>query len=141
MHAYEIDMAKILRIWLLVLLAVLLPLRGAVAAAMLCSPSAASTSQAQTTVSHHEGHHGDPTQAADATPASAEHVHAHNHDPGSNHAQKCNLCASFCSMTLIPTACTNLIGLPEPASARYPELAAKTPSFLLEGQERPPRTI
>jgi len=137
-------MARVLRIWLLVLLAALLPVRGAVAAAMLCPPAGAGTSHVQAAGSHggHHAQHAGQAHAmhADAGPAHG-HEHGHDHGHGASHGQQCNFCAGFCSLTPMPAACATLAGAAQPASAAFPELAAKAPSFLRGGQERPPRTI
>lgn len=114
---------KRLRICLLVLLAVLVPVRGAVAAAMLCPPPA--------------GHaHGGEA-----------HGHHHQHDTARQHGHdttghdQCNLCSAICSLTPMPS---DVAGIDEPrglVDAPFPDIAAAVPSFLCEGPERPPRTI
>lgn len=136
---------KIIRIWLLVLLAVLLPARGVVAAAMLCPPASGQL----TAATHLTGkdHHNMMDAAGHE-----EHEHAHHqhpvHDPGTSssghHADgfgKCNLCCDFCSVTPLLSA---LPTIPTPldfSSISFPDLSAPDPSFLSEGQERPPRSI
>jgi hypothetical protein len=139
---------RTIRIWLLVLLAVLLPVRGAVAVAMLC-PAASAGGQgslAAATASAGMDHH-----VVDAA-HQGEHEHADpqhaGHDSGTSgsghHADgfgKCNLCCDFCSMTpLLSTLPT----IPTPqhlSSVSFPDLFAPAPSFLSDGQERPPRSI
>ncbi|HEY9029395.1 MAG TPA: DUF2946 family protein [Burkholderiaceae bacterium] len=124
---------KTLRIWLLLLLAVLLPVRGALAAAMPCAG---------------EGLH----QPAGLVHAGAQ-LHHHMHAPGDAHAHaaahahahagvdKCNLCASCCSATPLPATFSLTIAPLEEPSASFPALQASTPTFLSEGQERPPRSV
>jgi len=135
-------MARVLRIWLLVLLAALLPVRGAVAAAMPCPP--AGTGHVQATAGHgsHHAGHADHTNPMHADAGQAQKpAYGHGHEPGASHGQKCNFCAGFCSLTPMPAACAAAAGAPDAASAAFPELVAKAPSFLSGGQERPPRTI
>jgi hypothetical protein len=113
---------KTIRIWLLVLLAVLLPVRGAVAAAMLCPPA---------NPAHEHADHQHAEHDADAPGASG-------HDDGFG---KCNLCCDLCSMTPMLSA---LPSIPTPlnlSSVSFPDLFAPAPSFLSDGQERPPRSI
>lgn len=132
---------KPLRVWLLLLLALLLPVRGALALAMQCStPGALVQVQAQPASGHE--HHASGVEhdhhvAADPT--------AHPGDSGkSTHdhagvADKCNLCAASC-------AATGLLGAPRtlaeerPAPTNFPRLDAPPPNFVSGGQERPPRS-
>lgn len=127
---------KTVRIWLLVLLALLLPIRGAVAAAMLCPSS--------TAAGHAEGHlHQHSTDTS-------EHAHMQQlHATGEHHADdgkpagpsdKCGLCCDLCSVTPLVGS---LPGVPVPqalASISFPDLRAAAPSFVSDGQERPPRS-
>ena len=127
------------RVWVLVLLAVVLPMRGAMAAAMLCAPSNPGvTTQA-------------PVPEAAAHHDAGEHVHhdraPHAHGGGAHdhHAtasqDKCNLCSATCSLTPL---LHHVAGVAPPCdleTASFPDLAAPAPSFLSDGQERPPRTI
>jgi hypothetical protein len=127
---------KTVRIAFLLLLAVLLPVRGAVAAAMLCPAGSAGPqnelhvqdhSSGHDTVTHH--HHAGSEQA---------------HDPGGHHgagADKCNVCSAFCSLT-------PLVGPPpllaEPMGftlIKFSDHSAPPSDFFSDGQERPPRTI
>ena len=141
---------KTLRICLLVLLAVLLPVRGAVAAAMLCSPTSMSGHSQAQALSHvpsaeHAHHHESMMAAADEAPA---HDHASHHADegaaGGHHndgsMEKCNLCCAFC--TLAPMV-SSLPSLPSPIDLSvisFPDLSAPAASFLSDGQERPPRS-
>lgn len=109
------------RVWLLLFLAVLLPVRGAVAAAMLCALAPpAQHGQMQ----HAEGHGGHHHQGS-ATPA----------------ADKCNLCAASCGLTPLPSQPPSVAAPLEGAAASFPEIDAPPVSFLSDGQERPPRSI
>ena len=74
----------------------------------------------------------------------AEHDHGgtgHHGDHDHGAADKCNMCSAFCS--LVPLV-SDTPRLPEPAalsSVKFPDFATPAPSFLSDGQERPPRTI
>jgi hypothetical protein len=110
---------KHLRIIMLALLAILLPVRGVVAATMLCPAHA----------DHPSAHHHASEEAPDTDPSSAE-------NPAT-----CHFCASACCMASI--VCT-LPSLSEPgltASDGFPALTAPVPVFQSDGQDRPPRTI
>lgn len=120
--------SKSWRIWLVLLLAVLLPVRGAVAGAMLCEAAGAST-MAVTGADAHAGHHH---EAAAPTDAQGSHDHAAS--------DRCNMCAAYCSLTPLASqapAVAEPVGLSDPG---FREPAAPPPSFLSDGQERPPRT-
>lgn len=126
---------KLLRIWLLVLLAVLMPVRGAMAAAMLCPPAVASHEHAHAhgdQASHHD--HGADHQHL----GSGEATGTHHHDGSVQ--DKCSLCASCCSV--VPLI-SSFPSIPEPfeTAQHFPDLSVRAPSFLSDGQERPPRSI
>jgi hypothetical protein len=130
------------RIWLLLLLAVLLPVRGAVAAAMLC-PVAGSGIQTELAVVNH------PT-AHEAMDHAMEHDHgvSHEHAVGGHHdghdhtaTDKCNMCSAFCSLTPLVSEVQTVAEPLDPTAVKFSELSAPPPSFFSDGQERPPRTI
>jgi hypothetical protein len=124
---------KLLRLSLILLLAVLLPVRGALAAAMLCAPAPVPATSAQAHAEH--GHHGNAHEAA-ATPA-PEHT-AHGEHAGH---KACTQCAAFCSLTpLAETGRAPLDAVALPA-ASFPPLAAPAVRFERDGPERPPRTV
>jgi len=129
---------KFLRLFLLVVLAALLPVRGAMAGFMLCPPVGAAQ-QAELQASGHEAHHEHP-QAADHAAHHHEAAAHHDESPAPDHDQ-CNLCSAFCSLTPLPSA---MPGVPPPlevSAASFPDFAAPAPSFVCGGQERPPRSI
>ncbi len=129
---------KTFRIWLLLLLALLLPVRGALALAMDCSGPATQV-QAQSQGSAQGGHHaagwGHAPHDASAHDQPDDAVHDHAGAP-----DKCNLCASSCSVTGM-VSCSMTLAELQPVSAVYPHLFAAPPTFFADGQERPPRTI
>ncbi|KQY88305.1 DUF2946 family protein [Pelomonas sp. Root1444] len=119
---------KPVRICLLLLFALLLPLRGAVAAAMLCPAGGAGMhGELGTQPPMDHAHHG------------AGHAHDDSHHPAGT--DKCTLCAAFCSLTPLPSAAP---ALPEPLgriAVGLTDHAAPPPDFFSDGQERPPRTF
>ena len=136
----NLTFVKTFRLWLLLLLAVLLPVRGALAVAMQCSPD----SQVQAQAPH--AHHSDEQHAS--RDGQAHHqlegaVHDHSDAAGHDHAgatDKCNLCAASCSATALVSASMTLVA-PQSVSAVFSHIHAPPPSFIPDGQERPPRTI
>jgi hypothetical protein len=137
---------KFLRAFVLLLVAVLLPVRGVLAAAMIC-PHASALSASQV------AHLPAALKAVDlASPMHhhALHVHApaaagapHDHGQSANHsasAHACTLCAS-CGFTvpLGPTFSPTVASL-EPVASSLPPLRVPAPSFLSGGPERPPRS-
>jgi hypothetical protein len=145
---------KFLRVWLLVVLAVLLPVRGAVAAAMLCPPPGAGTPSERLVASaafhaqdaglHAVEQHDHAADGHHDHAGSAHHGLASgdgHHDHASTEHDKCNLCSAFCSSVPLPSESG---GVPEPlnlSTASFPDLAVPAPSFLSDGQERPPRSV
>jgi hypothetical protein len=131
---------KTFRVWLLVLLAVLLPIRGALAAAMLC-PVAENGVQVEFQAVEHTHHHVGAHHGMDAAHedgqdgATADHQHA-----GTNASERCNFCSAFCSVPGLVSAAL-VLNSPQLDSAEFPPLYAPPSSFELDGQERPPRSI
>ena len=135
---------KAVRIWLLVLLAVLLPVRGAVAAAMLC-PVGSTGMQSELRVHEHPAGHEamDPVAAHHHADGHHDHDGAGHDDDGQGHAtsDKCNTCSAYCSLTPMVSEVPTL---PEPvdsAAVKFPDLLSPAPTFLSDGQERPPRSM
>ncbi len=121
------------------LLALLLPIRSAVAGAMLCPEGSSSAVHAQT--SEHGGHdiHHDPGTAHRHDQTGSAH---HDEQSGSaGHASGCNVCATFCSMTPMPSAMPALAQPMEASTVTFPALPAPAATFQSDGQERPPRSL
>lgn len=116
------------RIWLLVLLAVLLPFRGALGATMLCPP-------AMNAAGHDEHEHADHLHAGHEVGPSAASGHP------TDGLDKCSLCCDFCSMTPLLSTLPSIAKPPNPESVSFPDPLAPVPTFVSEGQERPPRSI
>ena len=126
---------KTLRIWLLVLLAIALPLRGAMAAAMSCAdgPGHVHAAPVADNAPDHAGHGG---QDASHSHAQHDHASASSHDAG----DKCSLCAACCSVAVPATVRVAMPQAP-PVAVQFPEHRAPHAEFFSGGQERPPRTI
>ncbi len=134
-RAFSYRPVKIFRIWLLLLLALLLPIRGAMAAAMLCPGGSAGLQSELRLADPHAGH------AMDHGAAPVGDGAAHHGDHAAEAADKCNMCSAFCSLTPLASESPRL---PEPEALpgiKFPDLCTPAPSFLSDGQERPPRTI
>lgn len=132
---------KTVRICFLLLMAILLPIRGAVAASMLCEVGGFGM-QSELPIGGHDDHAGSHEAAHDHHAAAHDHEGAGQHE-GHDHGagNKCNMCSAFCSLTPLVSDAPRL---PEPAalpSVRFPDFSTPAPSFLSDGQERPPRTI
>jgi hypothetical protein len=125
---------KSLRVWLLILLALALPIRGAMAAAMLFAP--ASGHVHATASAGHVHEHGSHADAAGHQQAAADQGDKAGHDGN----DKCSFCASCCSATF-PVAVTFNMPQAPPAGAKFPEYRAPATDFFSGGQERPPRSI
>lgn len=130
---------KLVRIWLLVLLAVLLPVRGAVAGAMLCPPTGIGTQSKVRLMDHKAIGHDHHVGAA----ASVQHVHddGAQHDHGLSGQDKCNLCSALCSLTPLVSEHAGVAEPRDLAATRFPGFSSPAPSFLSDGQDRPPRSI
>ena len=134
---------KHLRVWLMLLLMVVLPVRGAMAAAMLCLPQDEAQSQkvmvqplgGDSSKSHdHAQHgHGHHSQAEGTQAGQDDNV-------ASGTADDCNLCASFCSLTPLTSTAPDLRH-PWARAALNPAPSVNAPSFVSDGEDRPPRTI
>ena len=126
---------KSLRIWLLLLLAVLLPLRGAIAAALPCASEGSAAHVGQVHAAGQARHHhvGHMSHTGHASPLA--HAGEHGQDG------KCNLCASCCLGATLPATFAPAIAAIEEAGTSFDVLQASAPTFLSDGQERPPRSI
>ncbi|HWH82943.1 MAG TPA: hypothetical protein VNU71_11990 [Burkholderiaceae bacterium] len=129
-------MTKTLRIALVLLLAALLPIRGAMAAAMLCPQGSHGAAAAHRMVMPAAGH--------DHAAMLKEQQHVHDaagaaSDDG--HAGGCSLCAAFCTMTPMPSAAPAVHAATLVRALAFPVLAAPAPVFQSDGPERPPRTL
>lgn len=127
---------KFLRLFIVALLAVLLPLRGALAAVAVCEDVDAG--ERTELVVHSHGAHDGAAQAGQDE-VSHDHgdgvVHSHN---GVTHVVKC---ATSCSLTPLAMSDPSLVGSVVVTTISFPAYRALAPSFISDGQERPPRTL
>ena len=150
---------KTFRIIVLLLVAFLIPVRGAVAATMLCAGPNAEGQVAVEVPAHHAmhgdqaapadhvDHHGDHAAPADQTnhAAHADHTMAAgsdvDHSGNGFHAGTCHLCATDCHAVPLVAAAPSMAGPSLTASVAFPAFKAPAPAFQSGGPERPPRTI
>jgi hypothetical protein len=128
------------RIWLILLIAVILPFKGAMAAAgMFChlgtgqiaeaaqaAQHHAVVDQAQTTEPHHDAAHAGGS-STDGSPTQA--------------SSSCAICSAFCSSPPLPAAGIQAVPPGASAAERFPPLAVPRSSTVVSGLERPPRTV
>lgn len=109
------------------------------AVAMQCSaPGIRTEVQAQLSIGQEHRAAG-PSHAhqSEGHVASDDSAHGAAHDHAS--ADKCNLCATSCAATALISA-PMTVAEQQSVSAVFPDLHALPPSFVPDGQERPPRT-
>lgn len=127
-----------LKFWLVLLLAFILPVKGAMAAAgMLCHVPASQQSH----LAHEQTAH--PQSHAQAAGASHDAGHHHGTDPSRDGAadESCLACAAVCGASPLPA--TTGVELPVSAPVRDWRVSTlvEPPSLTLDGLERPPRSI
>lgn len=138
---------KSVRFLVLVLLAALLPFRGAVAEVLLCAGHAGHAAMAATSPDHAAHQATASVAQPDCEPAVLDQAQEHDSEQTGNHhgapgaVAKCNTCTASCSMSPLVGE-TPVI----PAPVRHPDRHASihdapAPSHLTDGQERPPRSI
>jgi hydroxyethylthiazole kinase-like sugar kinase family protein len=130
---------KHLRIIILVMLSILLPIRGAVAATMLCPDGEGTGTVAVAAGQDDHAMHADHQMHAD-------HHHALEEAPGTDttsadHPATCHFCASGCCMASMVGTVPSVAEPSLTTSVVFPALSTRIPAFQSDGQERPPRTI
>lgn len=151
---------KSLRLFIVLVLAVLLPLRGAVGAALACpgqglsgvpcvmvEPAAASHGEGAGHHGGHGGHHGSPedgAQSAESGPHDQTPAHAADAAPSGpacgDLGVGCSFCASGCHAAALVPELPKLAGSDRVEAVDYPALVAPPPCFFSDGPERPPRS-
>ncbi len=140
---------KHLRVLLLVLLTVLLPVRGAVAAAMLCSGGGVMAGAANAApVAMVVGHCDEARLAAfdvaahdaGSPDSSSAHTEAADDADSSPHAGACPFCAGGCNLTPLAFAPPAVEADAPASTAHFPELTTPVAARYPDSQERPPRT-
>lgn len=143
---------KPFRLVVLLLVALLLPIRGTVAATMVCAEMGGTGRLVASAAHAHQGLHRAGAETAkgqhdDHAQAHAEH-HAHGDQQGAADGatdgatgDTCHLCASGCGLAALLTAFPAPLLAPPAAPTRFPSVAVPPLDFQLDGQDRPPRTI
>lgn len=128
---------KNLRFFLLALLVMVLPLRGAVAAVAHCMADAAGASAAAQT---HEGHAHDHGQAhgEGGGPSSAAPLFTQA-DEAVTAPDACKFCAASCSVTPLLSPLISLVAFTPLPETSFPALVAPPPSHLADAPDRPPQ--
>jgi hypothetical protein len=139
-----------LRLLVVLLVAVLLPVRGAAGAAMLCSGEPgprqghAAAHAGDVPAQAHPAHDGAASPHAHAqgavsgtATAGPEHREAASNDLGQAH---CPVCASACGATPLGVSAPEIVPPVVCAEVEYRDTTARAPVFHAEAQERPPRS-
>ncbi|WP_094783004.1 DUF2946 family protein [Paraburkholderia ribeironis] len=123
------------KLFLVVLLALSLPVQSFAAVSMICAVSAAADDGA---TAHHLHQSGSADQHAVIAEDDDHHGHHHN---GGHHMHACLTCASCCVGAVLPVV-PAVCAAAEPAHFPVPlPPAAGVVLFLTGGIERPPRAI
>jgi len=139
---------KNLRVLILVLLAVLLPVRGALAAALFCPGGGQGRTAVVAIVAVEQGQvaiHAD--QGMHDEQATAHHHPSAGDAPGRDTSASggqppaCQACASACCMSPLAFAPPPVEATVSTTSVSFPAISAPSPDFHSGGQDRPPRII
>src|SRR5687767_263529 len=115
----NLEFVRTVRICLLLLLVLLIPARGVVAATMLCLPAGSASQNEQRAEDHaHHGHMGH--DAADSQADAGHHDGGHHPDGGS----KCTLCSACCSSAPLLHSVPGVVAAQDLSSATFPDLSA-----------------
>lgn len=141
-----IRLVKTLRVCVLVLMALLLPLRGVLAASTPCTLAGIASVQVPMPAQPDAGHHPCDDHAADdghalpdvGAPEATGH-HASAGPAGSHHGSGCQT-GACCLMPLGATPPAT-VAPPAAGAVCYPALVAPPAAFQSGGQDRPPRAI
>jgi hypothetical protein len=133
---------KHLRTVILVLLTVLLPVRGAVAATMLCAGAApVHGTVAAVGDAGHDPHAGHGMAAPHTGAHESAHADAPDDAPSGGHASACQFCAGGgCCVTPLAFAPPAVQSPHRVTVAVFPTLTARVTAHYPDGQDRPPRT-
>lgn len=138
----RLSTVKTVRVLLLVLLAMLLPLRDALAGAAHCAGSPNEATRAVAAVHVDTGMHAHDGEHE----ARLDSMHAGHHDASSGSDESafgagdaCTLCTASCSAIPIVSAPLSVAAFISLAAVVFPAPVAPAPSHTSEGLERPPR--
>jgi hypothetical protein len=130
---------------ILLLVSLLLPVRGAMAAAgLFCheAPPPAQSGSPSNDRHHHTvseslaGASVGTSDVAIVAPAGGDSVQHEETVPASS---TCDLCSSICACPPIPSSAMLVVSLPRAAALAFPALAPPASTLSLGGLERPPR--
>lgn len=143
---------KLIRVLVLLLVALLLPIRGAVAATMVCAEMGGMGQRLASTAHAHQAlhldgadsvvdhHHGDAQAHADHHAHGAPE-HAATDAPDGSASDTCHICASGCGVAALLTAFPSPWVATPVARTLFPSLSVPALDFQLDGQDRPPRSF
>jgi hypothetical protein len=141
---------KYLRTILVVLLTVLLPMRGAVASAMLCpgqvpaGSEGAAAAHAQRAMPEGQAMtlHHEPAVPCGAHDHADEYAPMQAHDDATpaSHAGACLFCAGGCCVAPLAFAPPSVQSPPLASTAAFPALIVRVAAYQSGGQDRPPRS-
>jgi len=121
---------------LLLLVAFLLPIRGALAAVgLFCHVDGSQSVAVAPSHQHDAAHH-----ASEAQSHKAHHEHSTGHDAPAQ-SDTCKYCAAVCSIPPVAPADLTLHEHVSSGGERFAALSVSPPSPFLSGLERPPRSI
>lgn len=123
----------LVRFLLIALLAVMLPVRGVMAGAMLCPPGHHGTAQGLHQAAGSHADTGCDPRAADGG------VHPGQHPGHAAGTDTCHLCAACCAVPPLASAVPAMALLPGDGVVAFPALRVPPPDFVSGGQDRPPR--
>ena len=144
---FIVDSVKLFRVLLVLLLVLSLPARGALVAAMVCEPVDSGHPTERVAHDHSANHMPD---VAGHGHAAHDRVEGHAHPSpisatvtatAAAASDSCHLCCDLCSLSPLVSQWPSLAGPQHLSNLAFPDVAAPLPSFVSEGQERPPRTI
>ena len=143
----KLKIVKVFRLYLLVLLTVLMPLRGAMAHVQSCASGNGNMVVQATAQANHELSHADSHRMNHAD-------HGHDHllassggatdtDPTQSHGHqgKCSSCTLTCASACVALPSSMGMTVMQAVSPKFPSLTTLTSQFLAEGPERPPRSL
>lgn len=145
-------LVKSIRVLVLLLVALLLPIRGAVAVTMVCAEMGGAGQRPASTAHVHQAlhlddadtvvghHHGDAQAHADHHAHGAPE-HAATDATDSTTSDTCHICASGCGVAALLTAFPSPWVATPVARTLFPSLSLPALDFQLDGQDRPPRTL
>lgn len=119
--------------WLSIVLALLLPLQGAVAAMRLCPHQVVGSAQPLLAPV-------DDGMMSDAEMAEMSHPADHPHEQAGQASDKCGLCAACCSGAAMVASWLAGLSVPPALAQAFVDAAQPDASFVSAGPERPPRS-